>query len=68
MTDNPLLLKAQVTRRRGKVTVEMLHEQADNLNRSGWVRASGLPYFVNQQPDTKNGGVQHFLDRKAHRS
>lgn len=61
MTANPLMLRQPA--RPGKVTLEMLHELAASLNRSNFVRDSGLPYFVGRRVD-EDGTAKHFLDRR----
>lgn len=60
---NPLM-NGPASQRRGRVTVEMLEEMAASLNRSKFVIGSGKPYFVGKRPNTKDGGIEHFLDRR----
>lgn len=60
MNANPLIDHTQ--RRAGKVTVEMLYELADSLNRSNFVRDSDKKYFVNRKSNG-DGTFTHYLDR-----
>jgi hypothetical protein len=62
MTRNPLDDFVS-TPRPGKVTVEMLEQLRDSLNRSAFVCDSGLPYFVGRKVED-DGSTKHFLDRK----
>ena len=61
MTANPLMLKQPA--RPGRETAESLEAFAEELNRMAWVKASGLPYFVNRRINPK-GELERFLDRK----
>lgn len=62
---NPLVPPVS-SRRAGGVTVPMLEELRDSLNRSRFVVDSGLPYFVARRVED-NGATKHFLDRRVHR-
>lgn len=64
MTDptNPLMTPG--AKGRGRVTVEMLHEMAADLNRKRFVQGSGWQYFVNLQEDADGTPGKHFLDRR----
>jgi hypothetical protein len=61
MTANPLLGRQPAGP--GKVTTAMLHDYADRLNRTWFVRHSGKPYHVGRKTDA-DGSVVHFLDRQ----
>lgn len=65
--DNQLM--AGAGKNKGPVTVEMLHDMAEQSNRMKWVIASGQPYFVNRKWEDGTGGKPgkyvHFLDRHA---
>lgn len=44
--------------------LDMLQHHCATLNSYKWVKASGLPYFINQRRD-ENGKIVHFLDRET---
>jgi hypothetical protein len=61
MTANPLMMRQPS--RPGRVTVEMLQELTEKLNKSRFVKDSGLPYFVGRR--VEEDGELHFLDRRT---
>jgi hypothetical protein len=44
--------------------LDMLYNHCAKLNALNWVKASGLPYFINQRRD-EDGKIVHFLDRET---
>lgn len=50
-------------RHRGDGPDPRLQKHCDMLNDMNWVRASGLPYFVNAKVKD-DGSTEHFVDRK----
>lgn len=61
MIDNPLI-EAGRKPRAGRVTEDMLHAHAADLNRKHFVITAGKPYFVSRRNEP-GGNVVHYLDR-----
>ncbi len=62
MTGNALTARLATSTQIGKVSEELLHSYAHELNGNNFVRDSGKPYFVNRKADA-DGVILHFLDR-----